>query len=189
LPNGATLVGASLALFVHQYPQLFVDFRGFPDPAGDLYQNSVIATQYNQATCALKPQPPTYAAGFWGLSASDGPNGYNAFSPTNQDGTVCLGCAGASVVYDDSILAQLQTWAGSQWSGQIWGQYGFVDGMNLAQPWFDTDSLGITVGALYLGLANSSADSSLWPVFDAIPAVQRGLTVARTACGTKNIAK
>jgi hypothetical protein len=182
LPDGQTLIGAELPLFAHQYSQLFVDFRGRDDGFGDYAKNTAIATLRDRAYArAAAVARATFAAGFWGISASDGPNGYAAYTLATEDGTVCLNCAGASAAFvPDVVLADLAAWEASPFAPRILGRYGFADAVNLdrAPPYIDEDVVGITVGALYLGLVDADPSTALWADFDAIPAIRRGLDVA-----------
>jgi hypothetical protein len=179
LPNGQTIIGGDLPLFVHQYSHVFVDLRTFEDSYGNYFDNSVLATAYNKSlgdsTWSLSTSQT-----FWGLSASDGPWGYWPYSPNSRDGTVCPGCAAASVIFSpDDILSDIQTWAEGPDQPFIWGTYGFVDGMNVGKNWYGHDALGITVGAAYLALADLEDQHSIWQVFSRIAVIQKGLEIAR----------
>lgn len=171
------IIGRDLPLFVHQYSHLFVDFREIATPKEDLFKNSIRATQYNLETCRAKAgEFSTYQKGFWGLSAGDSATGYEAFSPANHDGTVCPACVGGSAMFlACPILGFLSKWANGPYRARLWGKYGFSDSLNLDRNWFASDVIGITVGAFYLSLANTTQSTSVWRVFHEVPAVQRGL--------------
>ncbi len=171
------ILGNELSLFVHQYSHLYFDFRRIATPKRDLFQNSKLATVSSKEFCAKHSGKfPTYAAGFWGLSASDGPSGYAAFAPESHNGTVCPGCVGGSAMFDACpILKDLETWANGDHGSKIYGRYGFADGFNLSPMWYSPDALGITVGALYLSLANTDEKTAVWNVFHKIPAIEVGL--------------
>lgn len=172
-----TIFGKDLSLFVHQYSHLFIDFKDIATPKEDFFTNSRFATLRNQEFCKNQSEKfQTFKEGFWGLSASDSPMGYAAFSPAFYEGTVCPGCVGGSAMFlDCPILSQLETWSTGPYRNKIWGVYGFSDSLNLDQKWFDEDVIGITVGALYLSLANTDPATSLWKPFHAIPEIRRGL--------------
>jgi hypothetical protein len=176
LPSGDPLVGANESLFIHQYSHLFIDFRRWRDGPLDYFRNSRLATLRDRSLCATDGRYATYRAGFWGRSASGSLQGYRAFSPVYHDGTVCLGCAGASAPFAPAlVLGDLRRWATGPYRARIWGRYGFGDSLNLDGNWFDPDALGITVGALYLALTNLDGRREIWPLFESIPAVRRGL--------------
>lgn len=178
LPTGEKFAGVGLPLFGHQYSQLFLDLRTFDDDGFNYFLNSTRAVARDRATCSEANQFETYRKGFWGLSASDSADGYQAFSPERYDGTVCLACSGASAMFAPDTLADLERWSKSELAQSIWGRYGFIDSFNLDRGWFDSDVIGITVGPLFLSLANTDEKTALWPVFGQIEAVRRAFAVA-----------
>jgi hypothetical protein len=176
-PLTEPIFGKDLSLFTHQYSHLFIDFRKIATPDEDFYSNSRLATLRNQEFCQSQSHKyQTFKEGFWGLSASDSPNGYAAFSPSYFEGTVCPGCVGGSAMFlDCPILSQLESWANGPYRTKLWGVYGFSDSLNLDMKWYDEEVIGITVGALYLSIANTSPTTSLWEKFHSIPAIKKGL--------------
>lgn len=174
-PAEEGVYGRNLPLFVHQYSHLFVDFRKYTDGTFDYFKNSVVATSLDRAF-AGSSKHLSYREGFWGLSASGSNAGYQAFSPAFHNGTVCPGCAGASVIFDSQrILSDMKRWREGKYGKRIWGRYGFTDSLNLEQDWVDPDVIGITVGALYLALADLDEAHSIWRGFEKIPAVRNAL--------------
>ncbi len=169
------VIGPELPLFAHQYSGLFFDFRRIATDKEDFFTNSVRGTDFNREACKLLERKfITFREGFWGVSASDSKEGYFAFSPMETDGTVCPACVGASAFYAPCpILSDLETWSKGKYSEKIWGHYGFTDSFNLDKNWVDSDVIGITVGALYLSLANTSTKSALWNNFHSNPAIQK----------------
>ena len=79
----------------------------------------------------------------------------------------------------DGVLDEMQTWANGPYGPKIWGRYGFADSLNLENDWFDHDVIGITLGALYLSVANTHTDATIWKVFHSIPAVQGALSLIK----------
>ncbi len=172
------IYGYDLPLFVHQYSHLFVDFRRFGDGYRNYFRNSVEATLFNRQVC-LNGKSATCAAGLWGFSASGSRNGYRAFSPIEQDGTVCPGCAVASLPFTPALIRRdLGEWEELSEFSRFWGTYGFADSVNLEDGWFDPDALGITVGSVYLALADVGPDP-IWKLFGRIAAVRKGIAAAR----------
>ena len=67
------------SIFTYQYSHAWIDFRGYQDREGvDWFENSVDAS-LAQVSFALQnmEEYPTLASGAWGISACDGPDGYN----------------------------------------------------------------------------------------------------------------
>jgi len=172
--------GLNLPLFIHQYSHLFLDFRTFNDGYQNYFEASVKASQWNRTYCLTKPTSNTFAAGLWGLSASGSAQGYYPFSPAAENGTVCLGCAVASLPFLPSEIRQdLAKWEKLSEFPSMWGKYGFNDSTNLDRTWHDPDALGITVAPVYFALAALGPDP-ISNLFSKIPAVERGLSVAAT---------
>jgi len=181
LAEGLSLIGPELPLFAHQYTQVFIDLRHFDDRTGNYHFNSKLASLRDKTFCALSNSFATFREGFWGISASDSPDGYTAFSLYYHNGTVCPACAGASAIFDETLLGDLQTWSLGKYATKIWGQYGFIDSLNLDRNWFDQDVIGITVGTLYLALADLEGGDSPWESFKDYAPIQRALHIAVNA--------
>src|SRR5437868_43784 len=85
--GGYTYVGGG-PLFIHQYPQAWLDLRNrgaradgtLPaiTPTVDYFANSVAATRAQQALFSgnLAREFPGYSANVWGVTASDSSHGY-----------------------------------------------------------------------------------------------------------------
>jgi hypothetical protein len=184
LTDGLVLIGPDLPLFAHQYTQVFIDLRDFDDKRGNYHENSRLATLRDRAFCHEANDSDTFRAGFWGLSASDSPDGYGAFNLYKHNGTVCPACAGASSIFSSPlVLADMEKWATGPYSHRIWGKYGFIDSLNLDRGWFDEDVIGITVGTLYLALADLQGGESPWAVFRRYAPIQKALELAHSARG------
>lgn len=174
------------SLFTHQYSHAFVDFRGRRDAQGvDWFANSVAATLAQRQYAIDNPLGlRTLGPDSWGLSAGDGPTGYNGLAgapPSGYDnrqhkvdGTVPPYAAVASVVFAPAEAAA----AARYYRGfpKLWGRYGFTSGYNLdvSPPWFSSDVIGIDKGITLLMLENHRS-GLVWRLFMSVPAVQRGL--------------
>src|SRR5262249_59700483 len=99
-------------LFGHQYSHCWVDFRGMQDASMrnrgiDYFINSQRATRAQQAYCVANPSGRVgYAANQWGLTAGDGPGGYNARGAPpaqNDDGTIAPTAAIGSIPFAPDI--------------------------------------------------------------------------------------
>ena len=182
-----------LPLFAHQFSHCFVDFRNKHDLLGyDYWQSSVNATIINAQFCRDQTTAyATYRNGIWGLSACDGPSGYRAYRAPPitaiQDGTVAPWAVCGSLVFDKDIaqtgyatdlcrttLGKIYTKYGSQ----IWGRYGFSDGLNVDQNWYDTQIVGIDAGCGLMMIENADHHGFVWKYFMALDCIQRAF-----ACG------
>ena len=188
LDNKETLMGFAEPLFIHQYSHLFVDFRKFDDGFGNYFDNSVLATEFNRDTCLKDKGFKSFHDGFWGLSAGLSPSGYSVYSPTNYNGTVCVGCVPASAMLNEKVvMTDIANWLKGPYKKQIFGKYGLVDSLNIDRKWFAQQVLGITVGAEYLALADVRPETSVWSDFNEIPEVKNGLARAESIKPKKEV--
>lgn len=176
LQSVTSVMGLNQALFVHQYSELYVDFRGFHDGYENYFSNGTKISGLHRAMADPGSQSRTFREGFWGLSAGDSPDGYAVFNPSDVNGTVCIGCAIGSAMFSRTVLTDAADWKNSAYP--LWGRYGFIDSLNLDRGWFSQAVLGITVGPAYLSLANLTQNTSIWRLFMQIPEIQRALAIA-----------
>jgi hypothetical protein len=187
--NGQPLMGLKEALFVHQYSELFLDFRDFTDPGEDFWNNGKKISEYHREIARKDTRYKTLKEGFWGFSAGESPTGYTVYSGQKYRGTVCIGCTIASAMYmPEVVMEDLAAWMKSPYKGKIWGRYGFTDSIDLDQDWYGSRVLGITVGPAYMSLANMKGSTSFWKEFMQIPEIKAGMDKAR-ASGIYKISK
>ncbi len=182
-----------LPLFAHQFSHCFVDFRNKRDLLGcDYWQSSVNATIINCQYCRDHAVTcKSYRDGIWGLSACDGPSGYKAYRAPPltaiEDCTVAPWAVCGSLVFDPSIAQTgyatdlCRTTLGKiydKYGSRIWGRYGFSDGFNVDQNWYDTQIVGIDAGCGLMMIENADHHGFVWKYFMALDCIQRAL-----ACG------
>ena len=158
--SGDTRHLAFAPLFGHQYSHVWIDFRGIRDKvmreAGfDYFENSRRATYAQRAYATANPMGWTgYSKDIWGLTACDGPGGYDlpfkgrtaqfraysARGPLGQpdefdDGTLAPTAALGSLPFAPEIVIpaaeKLRKWTG------LYSQYGFLDSFNPSFTWTD----------------------------------------------------
>jgi hypothetical protein len=180
LSNGDLVMGLENPLFVHQYSQLYIDFRTFKDSFNvNYFENSLRITRWHRRLTETDRHFKTLKEGFWGFSAGNSPRGYDAYSAVRYSATICLGCTVASVMFwPEQVLTDMATWFAGPYRSKIWGRYGFTDGLNLDQNWFSDRVYGITVGPEFMALANLNPKTSIWRDFMAIPEIKSGLARA-----------
>jgi len=153
------------SLFTYQYSHAWIDFRDYVDREGvNWFDNSIKASlaQYNFAV-DMDSKYETLGPNAWGLTACDGPNGYNGSygaPPSgfdNQqhyvDDTIAPCAAIASMIFTPKQSEQaMQNYASIP---ELKGKYGFYDAYNLTEDWFDSDVIGIDKGITLLMLANA----------------------------------
>jgi hypothetical protein len=102
----------------------------------------------------------------WGLTACDGPNGYNGrygAPPSGYDNKQHFvddtvppaGAIGSILFVPEDTLRAMQYYYSFD---QLKGPYGFKDAFNLTHNWFASDVIGIDKGISLLMLANYQGD-------------------------------
>ncbi len=157
------------SLFTHQFSHAWLDFRGLADREGvDWFVNSVAAARaHYQYAVDVQGQYQTLGPLAWGLSACDGPGGYNGLygAPPSGfdnkqhrvDDTVPPYAAIASILFlpEEAGQAMLNYFS----IEPLKGRYGFKDAYNLSKNWYASDVIGIDKGVSLLMLANYQGDS------------------------------
>ena len=111
----------------------------------------------------------------WGLTAGYGPSGYHVFSPGPKDnGTINPTAALSSMPYvpDESRVCLLELY--EKYGHQLWGPFGFYDGINLSKNWFARDYLGNDVGPIAPMIENYRS-GLCWKTFMQAPEIRRVL--------------
>ena len=147
-------------LFGHQYPHVWIDFRGIQDRPMreygiDYFENARRAMLAQRAYAIANPGGfRGYGSSLWGLTACDGPidstfeidgrkrtfRTYAArgatFNRVVDDGTVAPTALGGSVVYMPREAVSTLMAIRSAYGPRVFSQYGFVDALN---PTLDRD--------------------------------------------------
>jgi len=149
-------------LFVHQYPQAWLDLRGRKDshsPFVNYYENSITATRAHRQFCIdLGKEFPGYTENIWGISASDSATGYVAWGgpPRHRriDGSVVPYTAAGSLMFTPDISLPALKEMKAKYGDTIYGKYGFADAFNPNNGWVDPDVIGIDLGITLIGAEN-----------------------------------
>ncbi len=149
-------------LFVHQYPQAWLDLRGRKDsrrPFLNYYENSITATRAHRQFCIdLATEFPGYTENIWGISASDSATGYVAWGgpPRHRriDGSVVPYAAAGSLMFTPDISLPALKEMKAKYGDKIYGKYGFADAFNPNNGWVNPDVIGIDIGITLIGAEN-----------------------------------
>ncbi len=177
--NGKTFYGHMLPVGQDYGGPLFFthySFLGFDPHTSDQYANywtqNVNHALINHDYCAANPKKfVAYADNCWGLTASDNPTGYDAQSPTNDNGTVTPTAAISSMPYTPTQSMNAIKFFYYTLGDRMWGQYGFYDSFNITQGWTATSTLAIDQGPIVVMLENYRT-GLLWKLFMSAPEVQ-----------------
>lgn len=179
------------ALFIHQFSHLFFDFRKYLDSKGfDWFKNSVDASlAHRQFAIDMSKYSKTLHANSWGASAHHTKTGYGVYSAPpvgfekdnfeiHIEGYVAPYAALCSLPFTPKESIEAAKHYAS--IPQLNGKYGFVDAYNLdlKEPWYATDYLGIDKGPTVLAIANV-LDHTIWDLFTNSAYIQRAIDVLK----------
>ena len=181
--NGKTFYGYILPLgfdyggplFFSQYSFLGLNPTGLKDQYADYWQQNKNHTLINHAYCIDNPKAfKGYGENCWGLTASDTYNGYNAYSPTNDEGTISPTAALSAFPYTPEFSMKALKHFYYDLGDKIWSEYGFTDAFNETKNWYATSHLAIDQGPIILMIENYRS-GLMWRLFMSCPEVQIGL--------------
>jgi len=181
--NGKTFYGYTLPLgfdyggplFFSQYSFLGLDPRGLKDEYADYWIQNKNHTLINHAYCIDNPKKfKGYGEDCWGLTASDTYDGYNAFSPTNDFGTITPTAALSAFPYTPEYSMKALKHFYNDLGDKIWSEYGFTDAFNESKNWYAASHLAIDQGPIVVMMENYRS-GLLWKLFMGCPEIQMGL--------------
>jgi len=168
-------------IFIHQMPSGYYYLRDQRDVLGwDYWVSSTNAMWIDARFCRdHAEQRKTYAEGFWGLNASDGPTGYRAYGAPDgpEDGTVSPTGAISAITFVPGLAFSAATRLYDRLRERLWGTYGFSNAFNLDAGFFDPDVIGIDLGMALLAIENRRS-GLIWRLIASHPSTQRAFTAA-----------
>lgn len=172
LPLGSDYGGP---LFFSQYSFLGINPTGLTDQYANYLNQNRIHTLVNYNYCIQNPKGfAGYSADCWGLTASDGNNGYSAHSPTNDRGVIAPTAALSSMPYTPEESKQALRFFYYKLGDKLWKEYGFIDAFNLSEKWFDDQYIAIDQGPIIIMIENYRTQL-LWKEFMSDPEIKQGL--------------
>ena len=163
-------------LFFSHYSFLGLDPRGLKDRYADYWEQNRNHTLINREHCVRNPNKfKGYGENCWGLTASDTYNGYDAYSPTNDKGTITPTAALSAFPYTPEYSMQALKHFYYDLGDKIWSEYGFVDAFNETQNWYAKSHLAIDQGPIIVMIENYRT-GLLWKLFMSSPEIKNGLT-------------
>ncbi len=183
IKNGKSFYGHLLPLGPDYGGPLFFthySFLGFDPHTQDAYANywtqNVNHALINHDYCVANPKNYIgYADNCWGLTASDNPSGYDAQSPTNDNGTITPTAAISSMPYTPTESMNAIKFFYYTLGDRMWGSYGFYDAFNITGGWTATSTLAIDQGPIVVMIENYRTQL-LWNLFMSAPEVQAAKT-------------
>ena len=181
--NGKSYYGFTLPLgfdyggplFFSHYSFVGLDPRGLKDRYADYWEQNKNHTLINHAYCVENPKKfKGYGENCWGLTACDTYNGYNAYSPTNDEGTIAPTAALSAFPYTPEYSMKALRHYYYDLGDKIWSEYGFVDAFNESRNWYANSHLAIDQGPIIVMIENYRS-GLLWNLFMSVPEIQNGL--------------
>ncbi len=181
----------SESLFVYLFSHAFIDFRDKHDDYADYWVNNKNAVKAHIAFCRNNPLGfEVFEKGLWGISASDGPDGYRNYGATvfTTDGTIApYSVPGSYPFVPEEALSTIRLMV-DLYGENIWdaNRYGFVSAFNPERNWYSGEFIGIDLGIMLLMMENYRSEF-IWDHFMRNEYVQRGMEKAGFREGTKEI--
>ena len=167
------------SLFTYQYSHAWFDFSKYNDQQNySWFKNSQSAV--DAAIAYAKTLTQTYSGiheNSWGMSASDGPNGYvgpygsgpSTGNAHRVDGTVPAYGAIASIVFrPEEAIRAIENY---RTYDRFWSVYGFKGAYNLSYSnngWYANDIIGIDKGISVLMIENYLS-GMIWKIYMEVP--------------------
>jgi len=163
-------------LFFTHYSYLGLNPKLLKDKYANYWQQNVNHAKINYSYCVENPKNHKgYGAHCWGLTASDGNNGYSAHSPTNDRGVISPTAALSSFPYTPKESMRALRYFYEKLGNKIWKKYGFVDAFNEQENWYDHQYLAIDQAPIIVMIENYRT-GLIWNLFMSCPEIKNGLS-------------
>ncbi|HEX7062952.1 MAG TPA: glucoamylase family protein [Woeseiaceae bacterium] len=171
LPVG---VGRGGDLFFTHFSFMGFDPRGIRDRYTNYFENNRAIALINRAYCIENPNGfKGYGPDSWGLSAGINSGGGKPV-PRDDNGTINVMASLASFPYtpEESMAALKHFYR--DLGDRIWGIYGFHDGFNETQNWFEEAYMALNQGPIVVMIENHRT-GLVWNLFMSNPEIQPAL--------------
>ena len=167
-------VGSGGPLFFAHYSYMGFDPRGLRDRFTDYFDNERNMARINLAYCKANPKHfKGYGSNSWGLTASDGPKGYLAHAPDDQDddGTITPTGALASFPYTPEASMAAFKHFYRDLGDRAWGIYGPIDAFNESSNWVSPIYMGLNQAPITVMIENYRS-GLIWKLFMSNPEIK-----------------
>jgi hypothetical protein len=169
--------GTGGPLFFTDYSFMGLDPHGLRDKFTDYFVNNRNQARVNEAYCIANPHHwKGYGADDWGLTATDGPDGYVPYeaTPDLDDGTIApTGAISAFAYTPEASMAALKHFY-RDLGAQVWSVYGFRDAFNLQQNWYSGITMGLNQAPMAVMIENYRT-GLIWKLYMANPEIRQAL--------------
>ena len=183
--NGNTYYGIKLDVGVNKGGPLFFahySFMGYdPHKITDRYtnyfKNNQNIAKINYLYCVENPKKQKgYGKEGWGLTASDGPNGYNPDEPVEREDTGKLTPTGAIASFPYTPTESMGVLKNFylNYGDFLWGEYGFRDSFDLNNNWCSPIFMGLNQAPMTVMMENHRS-GLIWNLFMSHPDIKNGI--------------
>lgn len=168
-------IGGGPLFFTH-YSNLGFDPRYKRDSHTNYFENARNISLIHRAYAIDNPDEHVgYNAFAWGLTASFDPFGYDAHSPTNDNGTISPTAAASATPYtpDESLAAMRYFY--DTFGSSLFGPAGFYDAFHPGENWFAPGYIAIDQGPIAPMIENHRT-GLCWRVFMSNPEIRPMMT-------------
>ena len=163
-------VGVGGDLFFAHFSYMGFDPRGIRDRYTNYFRNNRALALINHSYCVENPRGfEGYGPDTWGLSAGVYIGGGRA-QPRDDNGTINIMASLASMPYTpEESMAALKHYY-RDLGAKVWGAYGFHDGFNETQNWFDEVYMALNQAPIAVMIENHRS-GLVWEKFMANPEI------------------
>ena len=167
-------------MFFAHYSNMGLDPRYWRDGFDNYFARHQRHVDYQVAYAEDNPEGHAgYSREAWGITASDGRDGYTARAAQEDrdDGTLTPTAALASMPYRPGDAQRALEHFYNTYGGRLFGEMGFRDAFNPTQGWFASSYLAIDQGPI-VGMIENHRSGLLWDNFMANPEIAPALEAA-----------
>ena len=154
-------------LFFQHYSFMGFDPHAATDRFTNYFQNARSTAQINLAYCIANPKKfPGYSADSWGLTAADGPEGYNPSAPNEEDDHGIMAPTGALASFPytpEASMAALKHFYRDD-GAWLWDIYGPRDAFVTADHWVSPIYMGLNQAPITVMIENYRT-GLVWKMF------------------------
>ncbi len=167
-------VGSGAELFFTHYSFLGFDPRNKRDRYTNYFKNNRNIALIHHAYALANPRKHVgYGDNSWGRSAGINAGGGRS-DPRDDNGTLTVTASLASFPYtpEESMKALKHFYR--DLGGKLWGIYGFRDGFNLTENWFEDVNMGLNQAPIVVMIENHRS-GLIWKLFMSNPEIEPAL--------------
>jgi hypothetical protein len=165
--------GTGGPLFFTHYSYMGLDPHGFTDHYTNYFKNNRDIALINRAYCMANPKHfAGYGADAWGLTASDGPEGYVPHAPDAMADTGTITPTGALASYAYTPAESMQAFKHfyRDMGAEMWDIYGPRDAYDANVNWVSPIYMGLNQAPIVVMVENQRS-GLVWKMFMSNPEI------------------